>query len=256
MKVRITKYEEELVAQSRRFLDAADANLDAREVLEKYGYVEAERVRGRELVEAAERAFAWEREGKAWSFISPTPEKRLREAKDWHTEAIRRFLQGRVKAAEVAAGLTVTSRAYRWPLRRKLTEGLLLAARELIQAGDPQFWIDERAEFKKNLVAAAGDRPEGAPPPKDTVIVELRGWYERWHLLAHRLFRGRNDLLAPFGLVSGKAPPRLRGKVAQKMYGEGAGAHLGRSLPVLNNEPPQTAEEYDDADDVHPSALN
>ena len=78
--------------------------------------------------------------------------------------------------------------------------------------------------------ARRGERPEGAPPPKDTTLVELRGWYERWHLLAQRVFRGREDLLAPFGLTSGKAPPRLRGKAAQIKYGERAASLTGSAL--------------------------
>jgi hypothetical protein len=82
-------------------------------------------------------------------------------------------------------------------------------------------WLAQRRELARDVRRARGEKPEAAPPPKDTALVELAGWYERWRLLAHRVFRERPDLLEPFGLKPGKAPPRLRGAEAAK-YGEKA----------------------------------
>lgn len=238
MKATITKFDEELCANTRRFLEAAEKSPDSRAVLERFGYSKEEHERGHELVRDAELAFQWEREGKAWNFLSPTPERRIAEARAWHAEAIRRHVQSRLKAAEQAAGWT-EGPAHGWSLRKKLTLGTLLALREAAGTASPQFWMEQRAALAKNLEAARGERPAGAPPPKDTVLVELRGWYERWHLLAHRVFRGRNDLLAPFGLVSGKAPPRLRGKAAKIKYGESAASAMpggATSSPVDDDD--------------------
>lgn len=226
MKAKITQYDEELVVNARRFLEAAEKNPDSRAVLERFGYSKEEHDRGHVLVRDAVRAFEWERDGKAWNFLSPTPERRAQEARAWHAEALRRHAQSCFRAAEQAAGWTGDGPSRSWSLRRKLTLGTLLALREAAGAASPAFFIEAREELKRNLEAARGERPEGAPPPKDTVLVELRGWYERWHLLAHRVFRGRNDLLAPFGLVSGKAPPRLRGKAAKIKYGESAASAM------------------------------
>jgi hypothetical protein len=245
MKAKITKFDEELVANTRRFLEAAEKNPDSRAVLERFDYSKEEHERGHELVRDAELAFEWERQGKAWNFLSPTPERRAAEARAWHAEAIRRYVQSRLKAAEQAAGWT-EGPAYGWSLRRKLTLGTLLALREAASVASPQVWMELRAELAKNLEAARGERPAGAPPPKDTVLVELRGWYERWHLLAHRVFRGRNDLLAPFGLVSGKAPPRLRGKAAKIKYGESAASALPgapTSSPVVDDDDDEAADD-------------
>ena len=250
MKIKITKYEEELVAAAEKFLDAAEKNPSSRAVLERYGYSTEERDRGRELVRDAKLAFEWEREGKAWRFISKTPERRKAEAKGWFSENTRRYVQSRFKAAEEAAGWTGIGPAKSWPLSRKLTLGVALAAKEVVKAADPSFWLEARAELKRDLENAKGNAPEGAPPPKDTVVVELRGWYERWHLLAHRVFRGRNDLLAPFGLTSGKAPPRLRGKAAREQYGEGAGGKLdGASADAC------AIDQDDDDDGLGPDPL-
>src|SRR5207237_3405574 len=77
---RITKYDVELVAMSRRFLDAAAEHTDSRSLLERYGFVSEEQERGARLVREAERAFEWERAGRAYNFLSPTPERRAIEA--------------------------------------------------------------------------------------------------------------------------------------------------------------------------------
>lgn len=90
--------------------------------------------------------------------------------------------------------------------------------------------LDHRAERRKNLRRAAEEKPADAPPPKDTALVELAGWYERWRLLAQRVFRQRPDLMAPYGLKPGRAPQRLRSRVAQIQYGEGAAG----KLPAIN----------------------
>jgi hypothetical protein len=88
-------------------------------------------------------------------------------------------------------------------------------------------WLAQRADLARNVQRARGPKPSSAPPPKDTALVELAGWYERWRLLAHRVFRERPDLLEPFGLKPGKAPPRLRTAGAEK-YGEKAAGSLRR----------------------------
>jgi len=232
MKANITQFDEELVEKSRRFLDAADANPASLELLEKYGFVAAERERGRALVRDAARSFEWERTGNAWNFLSPTAERRIAEAQSWYRDRRRRHLRSCVAQAEREAGWTGDRPATRWPLRRKLAVAGVAAVRAAARALSPTVWRAHRAQLARDLARASGPRPADAPPPKDTVLVELSGWYERWHLLAQRLFRGRADLLAPFGLVPGKAPPRLRGREARLKYGERAGT----SLPLVRDD--------------------
>ncbi len=242
MSAKITQYDEDLVRKSRLFLQAAAQNPASTALLDKYGFSEEERARGRELVKNAELSFEWERAGKAWNFLSPTPERRMKEAREWYADAVRRYIRSCFREAEAAAGWTGDGPAAGWPASRKLTLGTLQALPHVARAASPSAMLRLRAELKENLEHARGERPEGAPPPKDTTLVELRGWYERWHLLAHRVLRGRDDLLAPFGLVSGKAPPRLRGRAAQIKYGERA-AVLGASEGAGASEPDATAEE-------------
>jgi hypothetical protein len=222
MSARITQYDEELVARSRVFLEAAEKNPESCALLDKYGFSAEERARGHVLIVNAELSFAWERAGKAWNFLSVTPERREKEARDWYADGVRRYMRSCFREAEAAAGWSGSGPASGWPASRKLTLGTLLALPHVIRAASPAVQMRLRDELRTNLERARGDKPAGAPPPKDTTLVELRGWYERWHLLAQRVFRGRSDLLAPFGLTSGKAPPRLRGKAAQTRYGEGA----------------------------------
>jgi hypothetical protein len=222
MKAHITKYDEELVESSRRYLEALDANPESRKLLERYGLTEDAVSRGRLLVSDAQKSFEWEREGKAYNFLSPTPEGRMNEARYWYADAVRRWRQSCFREAEQAAGWTGTGPASGWPIWRKLAQGTLQAIPHAARAASIEAHRRLRAELQENLELARRDRPEGAPPPKDTTLVELRGWYERWHLLAHRVFRGRDDLLAPFGLVSGKAPPRLRGQAAHEKLGDSA----------------------------------
>ena len=222
MNAKITQYDEELVAKSRVFLDGAEKDPESTALLDRYGFSAEERARGRVLIVNAEASFAWERAGKAWNFLSPTPARREKEARDWYADAVRRYVQSCLRDAEAAAGWTGQGDAAGWSVGRKLTLGTLRALPHVLRAASPEAQKRLRDELRVNLERAKGERPEGAPPPKDTTLVELRGWYERWHLLAHRVFRGRDDLLAPLGLHSGKAPPRLRGKSAQLKYGEGA----------------------------------
>src|SRR5262249_11168620 len=89
----------------------------------------------------------------------------------------------------------------------------------------PRAWLAHRHELRANVARAKGPRPADAPPPKDTALVELAGWYERWRLLAHRVFRDRPDMLAAYVLNPGKASRRIRGKGAAK-YGERASGTL------------------------------
>jgi hypothetical protein len=235
---RITKYDEELVSLSRRFLDAARANQESCAILERYGFSAEERARGSELVREATRSFEWEREGRAWNFLSPTPERRVAEARAWHADTRRRYMRSCLRRAEEAAGWMGSGSASRWPVWRKLTLGTIAGLREVNEIASPRAWLRHRTELLRNVARARGPKPADAPPPKDTALVELAGWYERWRLLAHRVFRERGDLMAPYGLTPGKAPPRLRGKEAVK-YGEKAAGSLG-------GESGRTAEAEDD----------
>lgn len=235
MRVVITKYDEELVAHSIRFLKAAEANPESRALLEKYGYSAEEHERGKQLVADAARSFEWERSGRAYNFLAPTPERRVEEARAWYAETRRRHVQSCIKHAEEAAGWVGNGAASAWSIRKKLTLGTLAALPHLARAVSLAEWRAHRDELRSDIERAHAPRPADAPPPKDTVLVELGGWYERWRLLAHRVMRGRPDLLAPYGLVAGKAPPRLRGKEARLKYGEGAAGTLN-GAPVVEDD--------------------
>jgi hypothetical protein len=248
MKAKITKYDEELVQKSRVFLRAAEQHPESTALLDRYGFSAEERARGHLLIDNAEKSFEWEHAGKAWNFLSPTPERREKEAREWYADAVRRYVRSCLKEAEAAAGWTGTGSAAGWSATRKLTLGTLRALPHVARAASPRVMRELRAELRENVERARGERPEGAPPPKDTTLVELRGWYERWHLLAQRVFRGRDDLLAPFGLSSGKAPPRLRGKAAQIKYGERAA-----SLSSASDGADASDEELGLAEPVAPS---
>jgi len=247
MKVRITKYDRELVELSARFLSAADANAESCAVLERYGFSQEERARGHHLVREAGRPFEWEEEGKAYNFLSPTPERRIAEARGWYADTRRRYLRGCLRRAEEASGWVGRGPAATWPAWRKLTLGTLLALRSASAVASPRAWSEHRGELRRNVERARGPKPEGAPPPKDTALVELAGWYERWRLLAHRVFRERGDLMAPYGLSPGKAPPRLRGKEARK-YGEKAAGSLGKAQP--DDEPDEASDEPELGDEA------
>jgi hypothetical protein len=223
----ITEFDIELVDKSRVFLEAAEANPDSRSLLEQFGYSKEEHDRGVRLVREAGRSFEWEKAGTAWNFLSRTPDKRVAEARDWYKDARLRYMRGCFRRAEQAAGWS-SGAAWRWPVWKKLTVGTAKGLHEALRAASLSALAEHRAELRVDLARAKGSKPDGAPPPKDTALVELGGWYERWRLLAQRVFRERGDLMAPYGLVPGKAPPRLRGKEAAK-YGEKAAPRL----PIL-----------------------
>jgi hypothetical protein len=246
VKSTITKYDLELVEISRKFLAAAEANPDSRAMLEKYGFSKDEQERGAHLVREAERAFEWVRAGKAYDFLSATPEKRVAEARGWYADTRRRYMRDCLKRAEEDAGWVGNGARKRWPLWRKLTQGTLVALANAKDAASPRAWIRHRLDLRRDLARAKGPRPADAPPPKDTALVELAGWYERWRLLAHRVFRQRPDLLAPYGLKPGKAPPRLRGKEAAK-YGE-------KAAGTLDGAPARFDEDEDEEEAPKPAA--
>jgi len=223
----ITEFDIELVDKSRVFLEAAEANPDSRALLEQFGYSKEEHDRGVRLVREAGRSFEWEKAGTAWNFLSRTPDKRVAEARDWYKDTRLRYMRGCFRRAEQAAGWS-SGAAWSWPVWKKLTFGTAKGLREALRAASLSALAEHRAELQVDLARAKGSKPDGAPPPKDTALVELGGWYERWRLLAQRVFRERGDLMAPYGLVPGKAPPRLRGKEAAK-YGEKAAPRL----PIL-----------------------
>jgi len=211
---KITRFDEELLTRARQFLAAADAHEDSRAVLQQYGFSDEERARGHDLVGKTERSFEWERAGKAWNFLSPTPERRVAEARHWYKDARRRHVRACLRAAEGSSSVG---------------EALGHVRRAL----SVRAYLGHRADLARDLERARGSRPADAPPPKDTTLVELAGWYERWRLLAQRVFRARADLMAPYGLTPGKAPPRLRGKLAQIRFGERAAGGAG---PVADED--------------------
>jgi hypothetical protein len=225
----ITEFDIELVQKSRVFLDAAEANPGSRALLEQFGYSKEEHDHGVRLVHEAGRSFEWEKAGTAWNFLSRTPDKRVEEARHWYKDARLRYVRACFRRAEEAAGWS-RGTAWRWPLWKKLTFGTVKGLREAVHAASPSALLEHRSELRIDIARARGPKPDGAPPPKDTALVELGGWYERWRLLAQRVFRERADLMAPYGLTPGKAPPRLRGKEAAK-YGEKAAPRL----PILSS---------------------
>jgi hypothetical protein len=244
MSAKITKYDEELVRQAQRFLRAAHENPETTAILERFGFDAKERERGRELTDNAARAFEWERAGKAYNFLAPTPERRAAEARDWYKENRRRHVRWCLKQAEERAGWTGEQPASRWSLGKKLTLGTVVAMANALSALSPAAWLEHRTTLARDLEAARGERPQGAPPPKDSSLVELSGWFERWRLQTTRVFRERPDLLAPFGLTAGKPPPRLRSRSAVQKFGEKAATsgdspapppktNGARSLPIV-----------------------
>lgn len=184
MKAGVTKYERELVELAERFLDAARDNAESCAILERYGYDRREHERGLLLVRGVLRSFRWEQDGKAWNFLSPTPERRILEAREWHRTTRRRHMQKCFRRAEEAAGWIGAGQASKWPTWRKLTLGTLAGVRHALAAVAPRTWVDHRLELRRNVKRARGPRPTGAPPPKDAALVELAGWYERWSLVA------------------------------------------------------------------------
>ncbi len=219
--VAANRFESELVERAELFLEAARSRAESRALLERFGYTPGEHDRGIGLVAEARRALAWSAAGTAWNFLSDTRESREAEAHAWYAEARRRHVQRCVRRAES-----------RWSAPpapggppRVRGAAALAALRDLLHAGSVRVWRAHRAELERDLVLARGERPARAPLPKDAALVELGGWYERWRLLAQRVFRERPDLLAPYGLTPGRAPPRLRGKEAAR-YGEKAAPRL------------------------------
>lgn len=230
MKTWITKYDEELLEKSKVFLKASYERPESCAMLDKYGYSAEERERGSRLIANTERSFQWLREGRAWNFIGLTETRRLQEAHDWYKDTRNRYVADCFRDAEEESGWVGYRPASQWPFLRKLTVGSAVFVRHAVRAFSFGALLQHRRELQQNLSLAAQERPQDAPPPKDTALVELAGWYERWRLLAQRVFRQRPDLMTPYGLKPGKAPPRLRSKVAQLRYGEGAAG----KLPIIN----------------------
>jgi hypothetical protein len=236
----VNRFEEELLEKARLFLKAAGENAESRGFLEQYGFAAEEQQRGRDLVRNAELSFEWEKDGKAWNFLSPTVERRLEEARHWYKDQRRRHMRACLREAEEASGWVGYRPAASWGVPRKATLGLAIALRHALRVASPAAYLSDRATLRRNLELARGERPAGAPPPKDSALVELAGWYEHWRLLAQRIFRERAELMAPYGLTPGKAPPRLRSRSARAKYGEGAAgtasepAPARRVLPVVD----------------------
>lgn len=251
----ITQYDRELVRDARRFLAAAEQHAESRSVLERFGFHAEERQRGMQLVDNAERSFEWEASGKAWNFLSLTPERRVAEARAWHADRRRRYARACLKRAEEASGWVGNGRASRWPLSRKLTLGTAAALWHSSRVVSPGAWVKHRTELRSDERRARGERPDDAPPPKDSALVELAGWYERWRLLAQRVFRARPDLMAPYGLVPGKAPPRLRSRKARLRYGEQAAGSLTDAPAAADDEVDEGLEEPAPDASLNPRSL-
>ena len=82
----------------------------------------------------------------------------------------------------------------------------------VLDAFSPRTYLAQRRHYEHELERARGERPAGAPQPKDSVLAELSGWYERWSLLAIQLFREQHEVALALGLNPGRAPLRLRNK--------------------------------------------
>lgn len=251
----VNQYDRELVRDARRFLKAAAEHPESRSALERFGFNTEEQERGARLVDNAERSFEWETSGRAWNFLSATPERRVAEARAWYADTRRRYTRACLKHAEEASGWVGNGGASRWPLSRKLTLGTAAALWHASRTLSAGAWLKHRVEFGKNVRRARGERPEGAPPPKDSALVELAGWYERWRLLAQRVFRARPDLMAPYGLVPGKPPPRLRSRSARLKYGEQAAGSLDAAPAPNDDAADQGLEEPAPDAPLNPRAL-
>lgn len=241
MKAQITRFDEELVIKARQFVKAAAENPDSRAVLTKYGYADEEHRRGEMLIRNTERAFEWERDGRAWNFLSSTAERRRVEAMAWYADTRRRYMRDCFRTAEEASGFSGDRPPSKWAWPKKATVGIAIGLGHALRAMSPSAYREHRAELALNLTRAAGQKPEDAPPPKDTALVELSGWYERWRLLAQRLFRERPDMMTPYGLTPGKAPPRLRSRSAQVKFGEKAGGSLLARRAIEEPEAPEAS---------------
>jgi hypothetical protein len=228
----INHFEDELLEKARLFLKAAEENSGSRAYLEDFGFAPAERDRGHTLVRNVERSFEWERRGIAWNFLSPTVERRLLEARHWYKDRRRRHVRACLRAAEEESGWVGYGPHSSWNFSRKATQGLAIALRHALRAASPAALLRHRAELRRNLASARGEKPADAPPPKDSALVELAGWYEHWRLLAQRIFRERPELMAPYGLVPGKAPPRLRSHSARLKFGEKAAGTASEPAPA------------------------
>jgi hypothetical protein len=200
MKSPVTQYDLALVAKARTFVQRMTEHEPSFRAMAVRGFDARALERGRTLLSDAERAFTWEGEGRAWNYISQDPERRVREAQYWYADARRRWKQRCFRDAEAA-------------LAKGGVSSWGAAAKCLAQAFSPIAGRALRAEFQQELARARGEKPADAPPPKDTVIVELAGWYERWALAARHMFRQSPEELTILGIAPGKAiARRLRTK--------------------------------------------
>ncbi len=217
----VTRFDRELLEQVRVFVAGMDDDVIIRTTLEKFGLGEDDRTRGRYLVSETKKALEWEDAGTAWNFLSVDKEGRLREARHWYKDARRRYVRSCVRSAEEEAGWGGCGPALQWNPLKKLTVGFWIAIGHFLHIFSPKVFFGHRVEFRRKLRLAAGEKPEGAPLPKDTALVELSSWYERWRLIAQRVFRQAPHMLLKVGLKPGKAPPRLRTAEGRSQYGEG-----------------------------------
>ena len=138
----MNRFEEELLEKARAFLKAAEEHAESRAFLEEYGFKPDEQQRGRNLVTNVARSFDWERDGKAWNFLSPTVERRQAEARHWYKDQRRRHVTGCFRAF-----------------------GDSMSPRDMLRALSPSVWLRQRSQLRRDLERARGEKPADAPPP-------------------------------------------------------------------------------------------
>jgi hypothetical protein len=200
MKSPVTRYDEELLANAQRLVVGLEENGALAKALGAYDLDAKALDRGRFLVDETRRSFEWEREGKAYNYLSATPEGRMKEARYWNKDAHRRHRQACFRDAEAVIG-------------KRGIAGIFSAWSHLARALSPALSRALRRELLAEVERAREGKPSDAPLPKDTALVQLSGWYERWSLAALTVLREKPDELARVGIAAGKAAPRrLRNK--------------------------------------------
>jgi hypothetical protein len=200
MKSPVTRYDEELLANAQKLVVGLEENGALTQALGAYDLDAKAIERGRFLVDETHRSFEWEREGKAYNYLSATPEGRMKEARYWNKDARRRHRQACFRDAESVVG-------------ERGIAGILSALGHLARALSPALSRTLRRELATELERAREGKPSDAPLPKDTALVQLSGWYERWSLAALTVLREQPEELSRVGIAAGKAAPRrLRNK--------------------------------------------
>jgi hypothetical protein len=207
MRSPVTQYDEELLSNARKLVDALERDKTLSSALGDYDLDAKALERGRFLVDETARALAWEREGRAYNYLSATPEGRVKEARYWNKDARRRHRQRCLRAAEASGSL--------WSFLGHVLDAFSVRVSRRLSR-----------ELRREIQRAKEGRPADAPLPKDTALVELSGWYGRWSLAALQSMRDKPEALALLGLVPGKAPPRRLRNRKDALGQAGAQRHL------------------------------